>query len=115
MNVTLNLITEFDDIPRELAHILKFVEEELDLASKNANFTAAKLSDCPTCLVDTKEYSEEIMGLLHGVRLHMAKIDSRMEDCMSILGGYMHYLETPPEDEPQEEEQLQEEEQNEEG
>jgi hypothetical protein len=28
----------------------------------------------------------------------MAKIDTRMEDCMSILGGYQHYLENPPEE-----------------
>ena len=64
MNVTLNLMTEFEDIPRELSYMLKYVEEELSFASRRA------------------------------------KIDQRMEDCMSILAGYSHYLENPPEQEP---------------
>ena len=29
MNVTLNLITEFEDIPNEVSHMLKFVQDEL--------------------------------------------------------------------------------------
>ena len=42
----------------------------------------------------------------------MAKVDTRMEDCMSILGGYQHYLENPPEEQTGE---TVEEEENEEG
>jgi hypothetical protein len=42
----------------------------------------------------------------------MAKVDTRMEDCMSILGGYQHYLENPPEEQPEE---TTEEEEDEEG
>lgn len=106
MNVTISLVTEFEDIPKELTHMLKFVEQELNIASKKALNTARKINDN----VD----NEEIMELLHAIRLHMAKIDVRMEDCMSVLGGYMHYLENPPE-EIQEETEQEVEEENEEG
>ena len=42
------------------------------------------------------------MESLHNVRLKMARLDARMEDCMSILSGYLHYLENPPEETPEE-------------
>ena len=42
----------------------------------------------------------------------MAKIDTRMEDCMAILSGYLDHIENPPE--PEEEPPAQEED-NEEG
>jgi hypothetical protein len=29
----------------------------------------------------------------------MAKVDTRLEDCMSILSGYVDFLENPPESE----------------
>ena len=93
MNVTLNLMAEFEDIPRELSHMLKYVEEELDFASRRTANIATKVN------ADDSD-NQESMDLLHSVRLHMAKIDQRMEDCMSILAGYSHYLENPPEQEP---------------
>jgi hypothetical protein len=93
MNVTLNLMTEFEDIPRELSYMLKYVEEELSFASRRAANIATKMNS-------EVNDNQESMDLLHSVRLHMAKIDQRMEDCMSILAGYSHYLENPPEQEP---------------
>jgi hypothetical protein len=95
MNVTLNLMAEFEDIPRELSHMLKYVEEELNFASRRAANIATKMN------ADDND-NQESMDLLHSVRLHMAKIDQRMEDCMSILAGYSHYLENPPEETPEE-------------
>ena len=44
MNVTLNLMTEFEDIPRELSYMLKYVEEELSFASRRAANIATKMN-----------------------------------------------------------------------
>jgi hypothetical protein len=93
MNVTLNLITEFEDIPNEVSHMLKFVQDELA-------FTARRTSNVSAKLAQDEVDANEALDLLHSVRLQMAKIDTRMEDCMSILGGYQHYLENPPEEQP---------------
>ena len=105
MNVTLNLMTEFEDIPNEVSHMLRYVQDELAFTSRRTANVSAKLSQDD---VDANEALE----LLHSVRLQMAKIDTRMEDCMSILGGYQHYLENPPEEEA---EATTEEKENEEG
>jgi len=111
MNVTLNLITEFDDIPKELAHMLQYVQQELALASLGASDLSKKARSKHEDEEAILNHGKEILTSLHDIRLHMAKIDTRMEDCMSILGGYMHYVENPPE-EIEEEKQ---EEENEEG
>lgn len=95
MNVTLSLMTEFEDIPTEVSHMLKYVQDELVFASRRAANISDKLKTEP---------SSDALELLHSVRLHMAKIDTRMEDCMSILNGYLHYLENPPEQAPEESE-----------
>ena len=85
--------------------MLKYVQDELTFTSRRAANVSAKLGQDE---VDANEALE----LLHSVRLQMAKIDARMEDCMSILGGYQHYLENPPEEQP---EAVTQEEENEEG
>jgi len=105
MNVTLNLVAEFEDIPNEVAHMLMFVKDELAFAGRRTANVSAKLSE-------NEVDANEALDLLHSVRLHMAKIDTRMEDCMSIIAGYQHYLENPPEEES---EATTEEEKNEEG
>ena len=105
MNVTLNLMTDFEDIPNEVSYMLKYVQDELAFTSRRTANVSAKLAQDE---VDANEALE----LLHSVRLQMAKIDTRMEDCMSILGGYQHYLENPPEEQP---EAATQEEENEEG
>jgi hypothetical protein len=98
MNVTLSLTTKLEDIPRELSHILKHVEQELKFASLNTS----NLSKTVNAAHDNKEailtHGKEAMDSLHDIRLVMAKIDTRMDDCMSILAGYMHYVENPPEE-----------------
>ena len=104
MDVTLNLTTEFNDIPEEVSHMLKRVQEELSFASKRTGNVSEKLLQLET-------NAPEALELLHSIRLQMAKVDTRMEDCMSILGGYQHYLENPPEEQPE----TAEEEENEEG
>ena len=106
MDVTLNLTTEFEDIPEEVSHMLRRVEDDLSFASKRVANVSDKLLQTETNAVETLE-------LLHSIRLQMAKVDTRMEDCMSILGGYQHYLENPPEE--QSGETVTEEEENEEG
>ncbi len=105
MNVTLNIITEFEDIPSEVSHMLRFVQDEL-------SFTARRTANVSAKLAQDEVDANEALDLLHSVRLQMAKIDTRMEDCMSILGGYQHYLDNPPENQPEE---AAEEEKNEEG
>jgi hypothetical protein len=93
MNVTLNLMTDFEDIPHEVAHMLKFVQDELAFTARRTANVSAKLNQ-------DEINATEALDLLHSVRLQMAKIDTRMEDCMSILGGYQHYLDNPPEEQP---------------
>tara|TARA_R100001129_G_scaffold42629_1_gene29339 strand:+ start:1813 stop:2163 length:351 start_codon:yes stop_codon:yes gene_type:complete len=90
MNVTINLMTEFEDIPNEVSHLLKFVQDELVFTSKRAANVSDKLATEQTNPL-------EALQLLHSIRVQMAKIDSRMDDCMSILNGYQHYLDNPPE------------------
>ena len=43
MDVTLNLTTEFNDIPEEVSHMLKSVQEELSFASKRTGNVSEKL------------------------------------------------------------------------
>ena len=105
MNVTLNLMTDFEDIPNEVSYMLKYVQDEL-------SFTARRVANISAKLSQEETNAEEALELIHSVRLQMAKIDTRMEDCMSILGGYQHYLENPPEEQP---EAATQEEENEEG
>ena len=85
--------------------MLKFVQDELA-------FTARRTANISAKLNQDEVNATETLDLLHSVRLQMAKIDTRMEDCMSILGGYQHYLDNPPEEAP---EASVEEEENEEG
>ena len=81
MNVTLNLITEFEDIPHEVAHMLKFVQDEL-------SFTARRTANVSAKLNQDEVNATEALDLLHSVRLQMAKIDTRMEDWwLSALFG----------------------------
>ena len=86
--------------------MLRRVQEELNFASNRTGNVSEKLSQTETNVPETLE-------LLHSIRLQMAKVDTRMEDCMSILGGYQHYLDNPPEE--QTGETVEEEEENEEG
>ncbi len=44
MNVTINLMTEFEDIPNEVSHLLKFVQDELVFTSKRAANVGCKRS-----------------------------------------------------------------------
>ena len=43
MNVTLNLITEFEDIPNEVSHMLRYVQDELAFTSRRTANVSAKL------------------------------------------------------------------------
>jgi len=110
MNVTLSLTTELEDVPKELSYMLKYIEQELNLVSLNVS----NLSKRANVTHDNDEaiiaYGNELLELLHGIRISMAKADTRMEDCMAVLSGYIHYTENPPEqaEDPEEE-------QNEEG
>jgi len=107
MNVTFSIQTEFADIPRELAHLLRSVEEELGLV-------AGGVADLSKTIITEHadqelllEHGKADLVSLHNIRLHMAKIDTRMEDCMAILSGYLDHVENPPE--PEEEPPAQEE------
>ena len=105
MNATLTYAVELEDIPNELRHQLDYVHRELVSASREAHGAASSLNGG----VEDKGALEQ----LHNLRIHMAKIDTRMEDCMSILSGYIDFLENPPQ--PQTEEPPEEEEADDEG
>ena len=115
MNVTLSIQAEFEDIPKEIAYLLKQVGQELiAISSLTAHLAEDMQLPPPTQDGETiVQKGTANMEALHDLRLQMAKIDTRMEDCMSVLGGYLHYVENPPQD-PQEE-TLEQEEENEEG
>jgi hypothetical protein len=112
MNVTFSLQTEFDDIPREVAHLLRSVQEELGLAAASVVALSKTVTTEHTDQEPLLEHGKTELLSLHKIRLHMAKIDTRMEDCMAILSGYLEHIENPPD--PEEESSDQEEE-NEEG
>ena len=112
MNVTFSVQTEFDDIPREVAYLLQAVQKELILASENAATLSETIVDEHTDQESLLSHGKAELLSLHKIRLHMAKIDTRMEDCMAILSSYLEHIENPPD--PEEESSDQEEE-NEEG
>jgi len=112
MNVTFSVQTEFDDIPREIAYLLQAVQKELDLVADNAGSLSRTIVDKHTDQESLLNHGKTELLSLHNIRLHMAKIDTRMEDCMAILSGYLEHIENPPD--PEEESSDQEEE-NEEG
>ena len=108
INVTLSLMSEFEDIPNEVSHLLKFTQEELSFACKRIENVSSKL-------LEGEPNAPEALELLHSIRIQMAKVDSRMEDCMSILNGYQYYIDNPdkvpvPEEQvaPEQEEQIEE-------
>ena len=112
MNVTFSVQTEFDDIPREIAYLLQAVQKELNLVADNAGSLSRTIVDKHTDQESLLNHGKTELLSLHNIRLHMAKIDTRMEDCMAILSGYLEHIENPPD--PEEESSDQEEE-NEEG
>ena len=87
MNVTLKLTTDFEDIPDEVSYMLRKVGSEIT-SLKHAVHDVSN---------EALEHHEEALQKLHLARLHMAKIDARMADCMSILDGFLHYSENPQE------------------
>mgnify|MGYP003634344468 CR=1 FL=1 len=112
MNVTFSVQTEFDDIPKEIAHFLRFVQDELELVSHSAASLAQTITVEQVGREALLEHGGTELRSLHAIRLHLAKVDTRLEDCMAILGGYVDQIENPQA--PQEEVSEQEEE-NEEG
>jgi hypothetical protein len=106
MNVTFSVQTEFDDIPREIAYLLQAVQKELDLVADNAGSLSRTIVDKHTDQESLLNHGKTELLSLHNIRLHMAKIDTRMEDCMAILNGYIDHIENPSEagQEPSEQE-----------
>ena len=88
MNATLTYAVELEDIPNELRYQLDYIRRELASASNEAQSVISGLNG--------NIEDKNVLTLLHDIRIHMAKIDTRMEDCMSILSGYVNYLENPP-------------------
>ena len=112
MNVTFSVQTEFDDIPREIGYLLQTVQKELDLTAENVAGLSRTIVAEHTDQESLLDHGKTGLVSLHRIRLHMAKIDTRMEDCMAILSGYIDHIENPPDPE---EEPSEQEEENEEG
>tara|TARA_R110000824_G_scaffold374299_2_gene564802 strand:+ start:1385 stop:1723 length:339 start_codon:yes stop_codon:yes gene_type:complete len=112
MNVTFSVQTEFDDIPIEVRYLLQAVQKELALASENVVALSETITTEHPDQESLLEHGKIELLSLHKIRLHMAKIDTRMEDCMAILGGYLEHIENPPDPE---EEASEQEEENDEG
>ncbi len=91
MNATLTYAVDLFDVPKELKHQLDYVHRELAEISRDAHSAGSSFSGGPD--------DKEVLQLLHNIRIHMAKVDTRLEDCMSILSGYVDFLENPPESE----------------
>lgn len=91
MNATLTYAVDLFDVPKELKHQLDYVHRELAEISRDAHSAGSSFSGGPD--------DKEVLQLLHNIRIHMAKVDTRLEDCMSILSGYVDFLENPPEPE----------------
>ena len=107
MNVTFSVQTEFDDIPKEIAYLLRSVQDELGLVSNRAADLAQTITVEQIGREALLEHGEAELRSLHTLRVHLAKIDTRLEDCMAILGGYTDHIESPqvPEEEASEQEE----------
>ena len=114
MNVTFSVQTEFDDIPREVAYLLQFVKEELGLVAGSIVDLSKTITTEHTDQESLLDHGKAELLSLHNIRLPMTKIDTRMEDCMAIFGGYLEHIENPPDPE-EESSDKEEEEENEEG
>ena len=101
MNVTFTVQTEFDDIPKEIAYFLRFVQDELGLVSHTASNLAQTITVEQIGREALLEHGETELLSLHAIRLHLAKIDTRLEDCMAILSGYVDHIENPQEPQPE--------------
>ena len=106
MNVTFSVQTEFDDIPKEIAYLLQAVQTELDLAAENVAELSGTITTEHPDQESLLEHGKAELLSLHNIRLHMTKIDTRMEDCMAILSGYVEHIENPqaPQEEVSEQE-----------
>jgi len=87
-DVTLKLTSSLDDVPAEVSHFLEFVERELLTTSE-------RIGNIIINIENEHEDKETILKLMQSLRHNLIKIDIRLEDCMSIWGGYMDVLDNP--------------------
>jgi hypothetical protein len=106
MNVTFSVQTDFDDIPKEIAHLLRSVQYELGLVSHSTSNLEKTIIVEQADQESFLEHGNTELRSLHAIRLHLAKIDTRLEDCMAILSGYVDHIENPQA--PEKEESVQE-------
>ena len=50
----------------------------------------------------TDEQLEAIVGSINKMRLGMVKFDTKLEECVNIIGGYHNIIQEVPQEEPEE-------------
>ena len=79
MKVKLSYTVDLDDVPGEINHLLEKAQDEINTISSAVNG-----------LKETKDRSvEDAVKLLEEVRTLMVEADIVLEDCQSILSGYL--------------------------
>ena len=85
-----------------------------DLCRKNSDLVSNRAADLSKTITVEQigreallEHGEAELRSLHTYAGPPGKIDTRMEDCMAILGGYTDHIESPqvPEEEASEQEE----------
>ena len=97
-NVRISFATMLEDVPREVHVLLSDIrqrlrdtEDESLLDISDSLQRSSKVSDCNEAIV-----------ALESARKELAKIDTRMEDCMNILYQYCSAVDSAPAQEPEE-------------
>jgi hypothetical protein len=100
--VNISLRGYLDELPTEVGDLLVVTLRKMSHSEQKLNSVIERLEggeDVGHCIVD-----------LENTRQQLYKIDSRINDCMSILAGYLQYVNDPNPEPPEREESLPEQE-----
>ncbi len=91
-NVRISFATMLEDVPREVHVLLD------DIRRRLRNTEDSSLLDISDSLERSSKVSDcnEAIVALESARKDLAKIDTRMEDCMNILYQYCTAVDTAP-------------------
>ena len=80
MKVKISYSVDIDNIPDNVIKILEQVESNFETVSEKLHHTSAKAES-------TREYLK-ILDEIDQIRKEMFQIDSQLEECYDIVGGY---------------------------
>ena len=91
--VKLQFSCDLDDVPKFSGVTLAEASLNIEKVSSAINHIKNNLSRVsPVQLIELKN----ILSSLEEVRIHLVKIDNRVADVASVLGGLINFAENPP-------------------